>query len=71
MATFTGTFSSPAPAVLPSPRSIFAAMRATAASFFARQLLIRELESHTDRQLADMGITRSDIPAVASGRFVR
>lgn len=35
----------------------------------------RELESEltklTDRELADLGITRSDIPAIASRRFLQ
>ncbi len=31
----------------------------------------RELESYTDRQLGDLGLSRLDIPAVAAGNFVR
>ena len=30
-----------------------------------------ELQSYTDRQLADLGLTRSDIPQVARGTFRR
>ena len=71
MATFIDSFSSTTPAVLPSPRGIFTAMRATVDRYFVRQRLTRELESHTDRQLADMGIARADIGAVVSGRFNR
>lgn len=30
-----------------------------------------ELESYTDRQLVDLGISRADIPAVATGEWCR
>ncbi len=30
-----------------------------------------ELESYTDRQLVDLGISRSDIPAIAAGEWRR
>ncbi len=30
-----------------------------------------ELDSYTDRQLVDLGISRSDIPAVAAGEWRR
>ena len=30
-----------------------------------------ELESYSDRQLVDLGISRSDIPAVAAGEWRR
>lgn len=50
-------------------------LRAILRDFLARQRqrrqIIRELTGHTDRQLADMGVTRSDIPAIAAGRFRR
>jgi len=36
-----------------------------------RGLVSRELSAMSDRQLADIGITRSDIDAVVSGRLVR
>ena len=36
-----------------------------------RGLGSRELSAMSDRQLADIGITRSDIDAVVSGRLVR
>jgi uncharacterized protein YjiS (DUF1127 family) len=36
-----------------------------------RARIRRELESYSDRELADLGIGRSDIEAVASGRFTR
>ena len=31
----------------------------------------RELESYTDRELAELGLDRSDIPAVARGTYER
>ena len=33
--------------------------------------IARELNAHNDKQLADMGITRADIPAIARGTFRR
>lgn len=36
-----------------------------------RARLIRELELQTDRELADMGIARADIRAIARGQFTR
>jgi uncharacterized protein YjiS (DUF1127 family) len=33
--------------------------------------ITHELNLHTDRELADMGLTRGDIDAVARGRFRR
>ena len=36
-----------------------------------RGLVSRELSAMSDRQLADIGIPRSDIDAVVSGRLVR
>jgi|SRR5579863_7467072 uncharacterized protein YjiS (DUF1127 family) len=36
-------------------------------AFFARELVLRELTSLGDRDLADIGLSRSDIPAVVAG----
>ena len=36
-------------------------------AFFARELVLRELASLGDRDLADIGLSRSDIPAVVAG----
>ena len=33
--------------------------------------IMRELDDCTDRQLADLGLSRSDIPAVARGTYGR
>jgi uncharacterized protein YjiS (DUF1127 family) len=36
-----------------------------------RARIRRELETYSDRELADLGIGRADIEAVASGQFTR
>ena len=36
-----------------------------------RARIRRELESYSDRQLLDLGISRSDIASVASGEYTR
>ena len=35
----------------------------------ARLRIEGELNAHTDRQLAELGLSRSDIPTVAAGRY--
>ena len=40
-------------------------------AWHSRGLVSRELNAMSDRQLVDIGITRSDIDAVVSGRLVR
>ena len=47
--------------------SIFNAIR----KWHNRSRISYELSSMSDRQLADIGISRSDIDAVVHGRFVR
>ena len=65
--TYPGSVRASAPA-LPALLSQFNAWRARRRE---RRQVIRELSAHTDRQLADMGITRGDIRAVAAGTFRR
>ncbi len=36
-----------------------------------RARIRRELDSYTDRQLLDLGISRADIPAIAAGDYRR
>ncbi len=36
-----------------------------------RARIRRELESYTDRQLSDLGLSRMDIPAVLDGAYSR
>ncbi len=36
-----------------------------------RARIRRELESYSDRQLLDLGISRADIPSVAAGEYAR
>ena len=40
-------------------------------SFFERELVLRELGGLTDRDLADIGLSRSDVPAVVRGLYRR
>ena len=46
----------------------FAAFRSRSAE---RARIRRELESYSDRQLSDLGLSRLDIPAVAAGQYAR
>jgi uncharacterized protein YjiS (DUF1127 family) len=36
-------------------------------AYFQRELVLRELHSLGDRDLADIGLTRSDIPSIVAG----
>jgi uncharacterized protein YjiS (DUF1127 family) len=38
-------------------------------AFFERELVLRELNSLGDRDLADIGLSRSDLPAVIRGMY--
>lgn len=49
-------------------RTQFAARRRRA---LERARLRRELESYSDRQLSELGMSRFDIPAVLDGQFGR
>ena len=40
-------------------------------AFFERELVMRELASLSDRDLRDLGLTQSDIPAVVRGMYRR
>lgn len=44
-------------------------IRKKLAEFAAYQRTIRELSALDNRQLSDLGITRSDIKNIASGKF--
>jgi uncharacterized protein YjiS (DUF1127 family) len=60
--------------VRPSLEGIFAFLsrpRAWLANRGQIARITRELSCHSDRDLADMGLTRSDIPAVARGTYRR
>ena len=51
--------------------SFSATLAARRARNSARANIRRELESYTDRQLNDLGLSRIDIDDVASGRYRR
>ena len=67
MATFANAFQATGRTTLPSLSSLFISLRALHLRAAKRRQIVRELNSHSDRQLADMGIARADIPHVARG----
>lgn len=71
MATFAPAFVATERALLPSLRAGLVALRDYRNTLVHRHQIARELHAHTDRELADMGITRSDIPAIVRGTFQR
>ena len=65
---WSGRLSRPAifaPAVKAAWRWLSAPVRA----FFERELVLRELHSLGDRDLADIGLSRSDVPAIVRGMY--
>ncbi|MBI3515695.1 MAG: DUF1127 domain-containing protein [Proteobacteria bacterium] len=56
-----------APAIAALWRWVSAPVRA----FFARELVLRELAMLGDRDLHDIGLSRSDLPAVVRGMYRR
>ena len=56
-----------APAIRTAWRWLSAPVRA----FFERELVLRELHSLGDRDLADIGLSRSDVPAIVRGMYRR
>lgn len=71
MATTANVFQTEARPFAPALRSLFAQFSASLARAQHRARVVRELSHHTDRQLADMGIARSDIRAIARGGIRR
>ena len=71
MATFANAFQPAARLHLPVLRSLSVQISAFRARRRTRAQIIRELNSHTDRQLSDMGFSRGDIRAVADGTYRR
>lgn len=53
------------------PASLKVRFQAWRAQRQERARIARELLSYTDRELADLGISRSDIPAIVNGTFRR
>ena len=55
--------------------ALFRSVRATIAGAVAEQRALsrarQELNAYSDRQLADLGISRADIPSVVDGSFAR
>jgi uncharacterized protein YjiS (DUF1127 family) len=51
--------------------SVFAAVVAKLVAWQEREIARAELESLDDRALADIGLTRGDIPGILTGRFLR
>ncbi len=51
--------------------SVFEAVVAKLVAWQEREIARAELESLDDRALADIGLSRGDIPGVLAGRFLR
>jgi len=52
-------------------KRIWAWVSAPVRAFFQRELVMRELTALDERSLHDIGLTRSDLPAVAHGMYRR
>jgi uncharacterized protein YjiS (DUF1127 family) len=52
-------------------KQIWAWLTAPVRAFFQRELVMRELTALDARSLADIGLTRSDLPAVTRGLYRR
>jgi uncharacterized protein YjiS (DUF1127 family) len=52
-------------------KRVWAWLSAPVHAFFQRELVMRELTSLDERSLHDIGLTRSDLPAVAHGMYRR
>ena len=55
----------------PAMRAAWRWLTAPVRAFFERELVLRELGSLGDRDLADIGLTRSDVPAIVRGMYRR
>ena len=71
MATFANITDTVARPQAPGIRALLDRAAAWLARERLRGQMIRELNNHTDRQLADMGLARADIRAIARGTFRR
>lgn len=70
MATITRNETVPA-LTLPSLRRLGAAWSEFRASRREQSRIVRELNAYTNRELAELGLFRHDIPAVADGTYQR
>ena len=59
------------PVFAPAIKTLWSWLTAPVRGFFERELVLRELASLGDRDLADIGLSRADIPAVARGMYGR
>jgi uncharacterized protein YjiS (DUF1127 family) len=71
MATTVNVFEAGARAQFPRLPRLLAQFSDFRARRAQRSRIIRELNAHTDSQLADMGFVRSDIRALANGTYRR
>ncbi len=71
MAILFDSLSSSPRVALPGPRALFARIVAWQARRARQARIMRELSTYADRDLADLGFTRADIPAVARGTYRR
>jgi uncharacterized protein YjiS (DUF1127 family) len=59
------------PVFAPAIKALWGWLTAPVRTFFERELVLRELASLGDRDLADIGLSRSDLPAVVRGLYGR
>jgi uncharacterized protein YjiS (DUF1127 family) len=59
------------PVFAPALKTLWGWLSAPVRGYFERELVVRELTSLSDRDLADMGLSRSDLPAVVRGLYGR
>ena len=52
-------------------RGVFGAIGQRVRAYFERQRVLGELNSLSDRELADIGLARSELPRVVSASFTR
>ncbi len=58
-------------AFAPAITALWHWLTAPVRTFFARELVLRELATLGDRDLRDIGLSRSDLPAVVRGMYRR
>ena len=57
------------PVFAPAIKALWHRLSAPMRAFFERELVLRELHGLSERDLADIGLNRADIPAVVRGLY--
>jgi uncharacterized protein YjiS (DUF1127 family) len=72
MATYSNTETRTVGSVLAATvQNVAFNYRAWRAEAAQRRRIVRELNTYSDRDLQELGFSRSDIPAIAAGRYSR